>query len=171
MIKNLFTKHDHRPVKGITKEQAMQASAWFWRSRQFGVSFASPYYLQATQFQSKLGLRQSVDVRANDEGDSVGVDISFSAELTDEGAVVGAVGAVLVLPAAAIVGAVSYTEYENDAQRLMAEFWSHLYSHPKSPEPPAGPSPEEGSAGRVCPGCGAKQESDAKFCKYCGSRL
>jgi hypothetical protein len=171
MINNLFTKHDHRPVRGITKEQAMQATAWFWRSRQFGVSFLSPYNLQATQFQSKLGLRQSVNVQVNDEGDSVGVNLPFSAELTDEGAVVGAVGAVLVLPAAAIVGAVSYTEYENDAQRLMSEFWSHLYSHPKNPEPPAGTSAGEGLAQRKCPSCGAKQESDAKFCKYCGSRL
>ena len=171
MIRDLFTKHDHRPVKGITKEQAVQASAWFWRSRQFGVSFVSPYNLQAAQFQSKLGLRQSVNVHVNDEGDSVGVDLSFSAELTDEGAVVGAVGAVLVLPAAAIVGAVSYTEYENDAQRLMAEFWSYLYSYPKNPEPPAESPRAEGSSGRSCPSCKAEQEFDAKFCKYCGSRL
>ncbi len=172
MIKDLFTKHDHRPVKGITKEQAVQASAWFWRSRQFGVSFVSPYNLQAVQFQSKLGLRQSVNVHAMDEGDSVGVDLTFSAELTDEGAVVGAVGAVLVLPAAAIVGAVSYVEYENDAQRLMNEFWAHLYAFPKNREVPVEPAPPEESAdGRSCPSCAAKQESDAKFCKYCGHRL
>ncbi|UCE91362.1 MAG: hypothetical protein JSV90_08130 [Methanobacteriota archaeon] len=171
MVKNLFTKHDHKPVNGITKEQAVQASAWYWRSRQFGVSFLSPYYLQGAQFQSKLGLRQSVDVRVNDEGDNVGVDVTFSAELTDEGAVLGAVGAVLVLPAAALVGAVSYMEYENDAERLMKEYWAHLYGLPKSPPPAVQPSPGGGSDVRSCPGCGAPQDKDAKFCKHCGNAL
>jgi hypothetical protein len=33
MIKNLFTKRDHRSVLGITKEQTMKAASWFWRSR------------------------------------------------------------------------------------------------------------------------------------------
>ena len=57
MIKNLFTKRDHRSISGITKEQAMQAASWFWRSRQFGVNFTSPYSVHGEQFFSKLGLR------------------------------------------------------------------------------------------------------------------
>jgi hypothetical protein len=39
MIKNLFTKHDHRNMPGITKEQVMQAAGWYWRSRQFGITY------------------------------------------------------------------------------------------------------------------------------------
>lgn len=171
MIKNLFTKHDHRPVKGISKEQAVQASAAFWRSRQFGVSFTSPFSFQAVQFQSKLGLRQSVVVQAVDEGDNTGVDLTFSAELTDEGAAVGAVGAVLVLPAAALVGAVSYAEYENDAQRLMSEFWSRIYALPRDAAVEHGTASDGPQAGGQCPGCGATQDDDAKYCKYCGNRL
>ena len=120
MIKNLFTKHDHRSMPGITKEQAMQAVAWFWRSRQFSVGFTSPYSLQGAQFYSKLGLRQSINVFVVDEGPSVGIDLSLSAELTDEGAAVGLVGAVVLFPVTLAVGAVSYIEYENDAQRLIA---------------------------------------------------
>ncbi len=186
MIRNLFTKHDHRPVSGATKEQTIQAAAWFWRSRQFGVSFSSPFSLQGAQFYSKLGLRQSVNVYVVDEGEHTGVDLTFSAELTDEGTVAGAVGAVLILPVAAVVGTVSYVEYENDAQRLTNEFWSYLYAFPKNPVPPAGPAPPptsgeavppsnvSGGAGEAlgaCPGCGASCDGDAKFCKYCGSRL
>jgi hypothetical protein len=195
MIKNLFTKHDHRLVPGITKEQAMQAASWYWRSRQFGVSFTSPFSISGGQFFSKLGLRQSIYVYAADEGPGVAVDISLSAELTDEGAVVGIVGAVLLLPVAVAVGAVSYLEYENDAARLLNDFWGYLHSFPKNPQPPAPaplPSWAQGQnaqpvAGavpataqppgpiepqrRTCPACGVFLDHDSKFCKSCGTKL
>ena len=183
MIRNLFTKHDHRQVAGITKEQAMQAASWYWRYRQFGITFTSPYSLRGGQFYSKLGLRQWVDVYAVDEGPNVGVDITFSAELTDEGAVVGVVGAVLLLPVTAVVGAVSYVEYENDATREMNEFWSYIYNFPKNPQPPSGPEPPHSWAqtqpapaaapapapSSRCRNCGAVLDSDSKFCKMCGT--
>ena len=186
MIKNLFTKRDHRSISGLTKEQAMQAAGWFWRSRQFGVNFSSPYSLHGEQFYSKLGLRQSVDVYAVDEGGNAGVDLQLSAELTDTGAVAGIAGAVIWLPITVAVGAVSYIEYENDAQRLMAEFWSYLYSFPKNPQPPSGPvpvpswaqgqapqptTPVPSQAAQSCPSCGGVADPDAKFCKHCGARL
>jgi len=195
MLKNLFTKRDHRLVPGVTKEQAMQAASWYWRSRQFGVSFASPYSMSAGQFYSKLGLRQSIYLYAVDEGPTVAVDISLSAELTDEGAAVGLVGAVLLLPVTVVVGAVSYMEYENDAARLLNDFWGYMNSFPKNPQPPAPaplPSwaqgqtaqPVAGSAAapvpsvissdpqtRTCPTCGISVDHDSKFCKSCGTRL
>lgn len=186
MIKNLFTKHDHRSMPGITKEQAMQAAAWFWRSRQFSVGFTSPHSLQGAQFYSKLGLRQSINVFVVDEGPNVGIDLSLSAELTDEGAAVGLVGAVVLFPVTLVVGAVSYMEYENDAQRLIAEFWSYAAAFPKNPQPPTGPvpppswaqgqqaqpsPPTAAPAARLCPGCNAPMDPDSKFCKYCGTKL
>jgi len=186
MIKNLFTKRDHRNVPGLTKEQAMQASSWFWRSRQFGVNFTSPFSVHGEQFFSKLGLRQSIDVYAVDEGSSTGLDVSLSAELTDAGAVVGLAGAVIWLPITVAVGAVSYIEYENDAQRLMSDFWSYVHSFPKNPQPPAGPAPlpswamgqpsqpahAASSHGRKeCPLCRKKVDPDSIFCKHCGTRL
>jgi hypothetical protein len=195
MIKNLFTKRDHRLVPGITKEQAMQAASWYWRSRQFGVSFTSPFSMSGGQFYSKLGLRQSIYVSAVDEGPSVAVDISLSAELTDEGAVVGLVGAVLLLPVAVAVGAVSYIQYENEAARVLNDFWEYLNSFPKNPQPPAPapvptwaqgqtPQPVAGTAPaaappagpieptrRTCPTCGIFLDFDSKFCKSCGTKL
>ncbi len=187
MIKNLFTKRDHRSVPGITKEQAMQAAGWFWRSRQFGVTFTSPYSLAGSQYYSKLGLRQSIVVWAADEGQATGVDVSLSAELTDEGAVFGAIGAVLVLPVAVAVGAVSYIEYENDAQRLLNDFWTYLYGFPKNPVAPSGPvvppawaqgqpahavPPQQAEVkDRACPNCGVFADRDSRFCKNCGTKL
>jgi len=186
LIKNLFTKHDRRSVAGTTKEQAMQAASWYWRYRQFGITFTSPYSLRGGQYYSKLGLRQWVDVYAMDEGQNVAVDITFSAELTDEGAVVGVVGAVLLLPVTAVVGAVSYIEYENDATREINEFWNYLYNFPKNPQPPTGPEPPHAWAqgqpaqaagvpaaitSNKCRNCGAELDSDSKFCKYCGSKV
>jgi hypothetical protein len=187
MIKNLFTKRDHRSIPGLTKEQAMQAAGWFWRSRQFAVNFTSPYSVHGEQFYSKLGLRQSVDVFATDEGSNVGIDLTISAELTDTGGVVGLVGAVIWLPITVVGGAVSYMEYENDAQRLMAEFWGYVQAFPKNPQPPSGPAPlptwAQGqppqpaaqpagmATARVCPRCGGSAEADSAFCKYCGTKL
>jgi hypothetical protein len=187
MIKNLFTKNDRRSFAGISKEQAMQAAGWFWRSRQFGVTYTSPYSLRGGQFYSRLGLRQTVDVWATDDGTGVAVDVTFSAELTDEGAVVGVVGALLVLPVTVAVGAVSYIEYENDAQRLMTEFWNYVYSFPKNPQPPSDPTPApvvaqgqtpQASAQpkpapiwRTCPKCSSTLDMDSKFCKQCGAKL
>lgn len=178
MIKNLFTKHEHRTFPGVTKERAIQGAAWYWSSRQFGVSFQSPHALQGVQYSSKLGLRQQVRVTCFDTAQGVGIDISFSAELTDEGAVVGAVGAVLVLPVAVAVGAVSYMEYENDANSLLRDFWSHMSSCASNPQPPgASPSSPSGAEDgarkhpQTCPGCNAPADADSRFCRYCGTRL
>jgi len=187
LIKNLFTRHERRGFAGITKEQVMQAAGWYWRYRQFGITYSSPFSLKGGQFYSKLGLRQSVDVSAVDDGPSVGVDVTFSAELTDEGAVVGVVGAILVLPVTVAVGAVSYIEYENDAQRLMNDFWNYLFSFPKNPVPPSGPpgqptwaqgqAPQPAMqftgppAARTCPSCRSALDIDSRFCKYCGAKV
>jgi len=188
LIKSLFTKHDHRVVPGLTKDQAMQAASWFWRSRNFGVNFTSPYSVHGEQFYSKLGLRRSVDVWAADEGENVGVDLSFSAELTDVGAVAGIAGLVILWPVALAGGAVSYIEYENDASRLMSEFWSYANAFPKNPQPPSGPVPSPAWAQgqqpvqpayapqppqqlKECAKCAGKNDPDSKFCKYCGEKL
>lgn len=178
MIKNLFTKHEHRVFSGMTKEQAMQGAAWYWRSRRFGINFPSPYALEGAQYFSKMGLRQQVRITCFEMGQGAGVDISFSGELTDEGAVVGAVGAILVLPVAVAVGAVSYLEYENDANKLLSDFWSYMSSYTSSPRPPAAdtsaPSWSDGAAppsAQACSGCGAPADPDSKFCKHCGKRL
>ncbi len=186
MIKNLFTKHDHRPITEITKDEVMQASSYFWRFNNFGISFSSPYSMQGSQYYSKLGLRQSISLHLVDEGPQIGVDLSLSAELTDQGAAVGVIGAILVLPLTVAVGAVSYIEYDNDAQRLISGFWQYLYGYKKNPRPPEGqpyvpswaqgpPAPQAASSQtgvpRACPKCAAQVDSSDVFCKKCGAKL
>jgi hypothetical protein len=168
MIKNLFTKREHRVFSGLKMEQAAQSAAWYWRSKQFGINFTSAYSLTGTQYYSKLGLRQEVSVLCYEVAQGVGVDVTFSAELTDEGAIVGTVGAILVLPVTVAVGAVSYIEYENDAARMISEFWSYMSS--------VGPRPSDKSASTAeqaprCPNCHTSLDFDSKFCKFCGTKL
>ena len=190
-IKSLFTKHDQRTIPGLTKEQAMQAASWFWRSRNFGLNFTSPYSVHGEQFYSKLGLRQAIDVWAADEAQHVEVHVSFSAELTDMGAVAGVAGLIILWPVALVGGVVSYVEYENDAQRLMNEFWSYLNAFPKNPQAPptpaplpawaAGQAPQQPSyqqaapppppATKECPKCAGKNDLDSGYCKHCGAKL
>ncbi len=92
-----------------------------------------------------------------------------------------------MLPVTVAVGAVSYIEYENDAQRLVTEFWSYLYNFPKNPQPPSGPSsaptwaqgqaPQPAvqftptTAAKTCPTCSSSLDRDSKFCKHCGAKL
>ena len=181
MIKNLFTKHDHRSVSGLTKEAAMIAASTFWRSRQFGINFTSGYSLQGSQFYSNLGLRQSVNVFVVEEGADVAVDLTLSAELSDEGAVAGAVGVVFLPVVAVAVGAISVMQYEDEAQRVMNDFWSYIFAFPKNTTSSGGPvatSPQAQAqavpaplGARNCPGCNAPQDPEAKFCKHCGTRL
>jgi len=181
MLKNLFTKHDHRSVSGLTKEAAMIAASTFWRSRQFGINFTSGYSLQGSQFYSNMGLRQSVNVFVVEEGADVAVDLTFSAELSDEGAVAGVVGVVLLPVVAVAVGAISVMQYEDNAQRVMNDFWSYVFAFPKNkpsagatgpPSPPAQAQAVPAPLGaRNCPGCNAPQDPDARFCKHCGTKL
>ena len=49
---------------------------------------------------------------------------------TGEGAVVGVVSAVLLLPVTFAARAVSYVEHEGDARRQMNDFWSYIYNFP-----------------------------------------
>lgn len=181
MLKNLFTKHDHRSVSGLTKEAAMIAASTFWRSRQFGINFTSGYSLQGSQFYSNMGLRQSVNVFVVEEGADVAVDLTFSAELSDEGAVAGVVGVVLLPVVAVAVGAISVMQYEDEAQRVMNDFWSYIFAFPKNTTSSGGPGATSPQAqaqavpaplgARNCPGCNAPQDPEARFCKYCGTKL
>lgn len=176
MLKHLFSKHDQRHFRGAKPEGLLAAISTFWRSHQFSVDFQGPTAVAGTQYVSKLGLRRTYSVRADPVEDGYLVSVTFAADLTDEGAVVGIVGAVLLLPAALAVGAVSYVEYENDANALLRMFWDYLnyysgtFGAQPSALPPAPAVPALGAA-LTCPKCGARSDPDSKFCKYCGSPL
>jgi hypothetical protein len=176
-FRQLFTKREQHFYEGVKKEQMVEKASSFWYQSRFSVSFPAQFQIHGENVETKIGLRQVVDVWVIDSGSSVTVDLMFSAMLGDQETAVGVVGAIIILPVAAVVGAVSYLEYENDARNLMNTFWGYLDSLATSmggrmtqPSPPTTVS--AGSVpGPPCPKCGLTTEGDAIFCKRCGERL
>ena len=172
-FRQLFAKREQRTFSGIKKETIVPSISNFWSQSQFGITFTGPFQIHGERLYSKIGLRQVVDVWIQDSGDAVMVDIMFSANLGEGEAVIGAVGAVVILPVAVAVGAVSYLEYENDAKSLIASFWNFLTSlvfssgGRASSQPLIKPVPK---ATVSCPNCGLPQEGGS-FCKHCGTKL
>jgi hypothetical protein len=125
------------------------------------MDFASPFQIHAEQFYQKLGLRRVMDIWVSDSSGGTMVTIDFSATLGDTETAVGLVGAVLYLPLAVAVGAVSYLDYEADANALMSSLWSYLSSTQRSTE----------GGIRRCGNCGLNIDKDSRFCKQCGAQV
>jgi hypothetical protein len=159
-IQRLFSRRDARSFQ-YSKEEAATRVSEFLRQAQFRFDFLSPFQIHAEQFYQKLGLRRVMDVWISDNGTGSTITVDFSATLGDTETAVGLVGAVLVLPLAVAVGAVSYLDYESDANRMMASLWSYLSSAPPAPE----------TMPRRCGNCGLSLESDARFCRQCGAQV
>jgi hypothetical protein len=157
----LFNKTERRYFTGSSKEGMASLASAFWRSKGFNIDFSSPFQLHAEHLQTTWGLRRAVDLWISDANGSVAVDINFSATLGDGEAALGVIGAVIWLPAVAVVGAVSYSEYQKDAYDLIGEFWRYLGAEAHG----------ETSTGARCKSCGASIPPDSKFCKQCGKRV
>jgi hypothetical protein len=105
-----------------------------------------------------------MDVWVNDSGSGTVVTIDFSATLGDAETAVGLVGAVLFLPLAVAVGAVSYLDYESDANALIQSLWNYLAAGHQAPGTTL-------AMPRRCGNCGLLLEADARFCKNCGAQV
>ena len=163
-IQRLFGRRDARTFYNVTKEEMVTRISEFLRQAQFRIDFASPVQLHAEQYYQKLGLRRVLDVWVNDSGPQTEVTIDFSATLGDAETAVGLVGAVLFLPLAVAVGAVSYIDYESDANALIQSLWGYLGASQQVP----------GTAlvmTHRCGNCGLLLEADARFCKRCGAQV
>jgi len=159
-IQRLFSRRDSRTFQNVSREEMVTRVSEFLRQAQFRIDFYSPFQLHAEQFYQKLGLRRVMDVWVGDAGPGVSVSIEFSATLGDTETAVGLVGAVLYLPLAVAVGAVSYLDYESDATAMIQSLWSYLSS---SQMPPV-------DMQRRCGNCGLGLDADARFCKRCGAQ-
>jgi hypothetical protein len=136
----------------------------FLSQAQFNIYTVGPYQLHAEQYFQKLGLRRAMDVWVNSQAGGSVVTAEISATLGDTEAAVGLVGAIIYLPLAVAVGAVSYIDYEQDANALLGTLWNYL----------ASPGPQGGGARgneRRCGNCGLELDSDARFCKRCGAQV
>ncbi len=163
-IQRLFSRRDSRTFNNITKEELITRISEFLRQSQFRIDFASPVQLHAEQYYQKLGLKRVMDVWVADSGTGAVVSIDFSATLGDAETAVGLVGAVLFLPLAVAVGAVSYLDYESDANALIQSLWGYLSSSQRV-------SVAATAMLRRCGNCGLLLDADARFCKWCGTQV
>ncbi len=139
-------------------------------------------HFTGASYYSNLGLRREVEVRLSETNGALYVDLGFRARLTDEGAVGGVVAAVVFLPVAAVGGAISWSQYENDANNLMWNYWHFLWQTTGKPSqilavtplPFGTPYPimspaSSAPAARACTKCGAGLAVDWKACPYCST--
>ncbi|MFA5896877.1 MAG: zinc ribbon domain-containing protein [Thermoplasmata archaeon] len=161
----MFEKREVRMISGVRRED-LWAKAWDWWGRAgFHLSQSGPYRMMGSSFYSRIGLKREFELSLDDVSGGCSVDLRVNAQITDEGVVLGGISAIVFWPVAVVGGAVSYTQYEDDARNLMIAFWQHVYAlaAPGAPAPastPAVPPP--------CTGCGAALLPDWKVCPYCG---
>lgn len=163
-LQHLFTKREQRIIAGRGKESIVEKSAAFWNANGFRVNFTGPYQMHAEHFESRLGLRQTMDLNVSDYNQDVAIDLSLSATLGDTGAVVGVVGLFVVPLAVVAVGGISYIEYGERANQAISNYWSFIYSQD-----------EKGGVQQAvplkCASCSAPLDADSKFCKSCGAKV
>ncbi len=166
-LQRLFVKRDARTYPRLPVETGIADVRTFLRQAQFQTVDVSPQQLHGEQYFQKLGLRRAVDVWVNPSGEGCVITVDISASLGDTEAAVGLIGAVIYLPLAVAVGAVSYLDYDRDAASLISSLWYYLDNVNKNGNvAPGGFQP-----GLRCSNCGMSQEADARFCKRCGAQV
>ncbi|MEK6987049.1 MAG: hypothetical protein AABX97_03010, partial [Candidatus Thermoplasmatota archaeon] len=124
----MFEKREVRMISGVRRED-LWAKAWDWWGRAgFHLSQSGPYRMMGSSFYSRIGLKREFELSLDDVSGGCSVDLRVNAQITDEGVVLGGISAIVFWPVAVVGGAVSYTQYEDDARNLMIAFWQHVYA-------------------------------------------
>src|SRR2546427_10480618 len=119
----MLEKREARFFPGLRRDDAW-ARAWDWWGRQgFHLAKTGPYRFHGSSHYARIGLRHEFDLIVEDVPGGSNVDLTFSAQITDEGLIAGAVTAVFLLPVSVLVGAASYPEYASGALNLIGAFW------------------------------------------------
>ncbi len=176
----MLEKRDYRAIPGL-RVADVWAKAWDWWQRAgFVLYHVGPNHFTGASYHSNLGLRREISVHLAEANDALYVDLGFRAQITNEGAAVGAVSAVVFFPVAVVGGAVSWSQYETDANNLMWGFWHFLWQTTGKPSqtlavapvpygtPYAVVPPPASSYTTGCSKCGAGLAADWKACPYCG---
>jgi hypothetical protein len=148
----VFEKYEAWPFSSPSSSTLFAQAMSFWQQSGYLVTPTSPQSFQGRSFQPRLGIHRLVDVTVFPSGSGATVQVRFRASVTDEGLVVGAVIGILALPVAAIGGAVSWHEYEQDWSAVRWGFWNFLIQTvravpltPVSVIPPSPPPPSSTS--------------------------
>jgi len=170
----MFEKRDYRMYEGVKREDIYQQICDFWTRQGFYVAQISPFHIQGQSYHQKIGLRREFFLRMDEHQNNTYIDLQLQA-ITDEGVIGGAAAAIIFWPVAVVGGALSYSEYENDANALMGSFWVFVdqitnkrgtFAH--APQPPQPPQPQPQFYETVtCQGCGAIIIKNWKACPYC----
>ncbi len=161
----MLEKREIRMISGARRED-LWAKAWEWWGRAgFHLAQSGPYRMMGSSFYSRIGLKREFELFLDDVGGGCSMDLRVNAQITHEGVVLGGISAIVFWPVAVVGGAVSYTQYEDDARNLMIAFWQYVYAlaAPGAPIPSAAPAVPP-----PCTGCGAALLPDWKVCPYCG---
>ena len=176
----MLEKRDYRVVSGVKAADVWPGTMDWWQRAGFAVYVVGPNHMTGASYYSKIGLRREIEVRLEEAHEALYVDVAFRARLTDEGAIGGVAAAVLFWPVAVVGGAFSWSEYESEANAMLASFWQFLYQSTGRPSqvlavtpPPFGTPvavtpPVPAPAAKVCGKCGAGLSSDWRACPYCG---
>ena len=175
----MLEKRDYRVIPGVKAGTVSPRVRDWWQSAGFAMYEAGPNHLTGASYYSRIGLRREVEIRLREANESLYVDVAFRARISDEGAIGGVVAAVVFWPVAVAGGAISWSEYENEANALLSRFWHYMSEatgrpsqilfvtappfgtpYPVTPPPPA-------PSRNACSKCGAGLEPDWRVCPYC----
>ena len=134
----MFSKRNYRLYRGVKRESVYPQVCDFWARNGFYVAQVSPYHIRGESYHSKIGLKREFELRLDEQGGDTYADLHFAAKITDTGLIGGAVAAVIFWPVALVGGAISYSDYEGDANNLMGSFWAYLDQVASIPGAPAG---------------------------------
>ena len=178
-------RRDYRVIPGVEVAHVWSKAWDWWQRAGFALAHVGPNHFSGSSVYSKIGLRWEAEVQFTEANEALYADVAFRAHFTEAGAVGGAVAAVLFWPAVVVGGALSWSEYENEANALLANFWRLLWQTTGKPSqivfataPPFGtpyavmPPPVPASAAaRVCEKCGPGLASGWKACPWCGQPI
>jgi hypothetical protein len=175
-VKAMFEKREYRMYQGVKRDQIYQQICDFWARQGFYVWQISPFQIQGQSYHQKIGLRKDFFLRMDEHENTTYIDLSLRASITEEGMIGGGAAAILFWPVAVVGGAMSYSEYENDARNLLGSFWGFVDSISKiqgvwATAPQAQPQPPQVAPTIPCKGCGAIIPQNWKACPYCGNPM
>jgi hypothetical protein len=112
--------------KNVKRDDIYPKVCDFWARQGFHVAQLSPFQIRGESYHQKIGLRREFYLRLDESDGNTYIDLQFQARISDEGAVGGVAATVIFWPVAVVGGALSYSEYEKEANNLMYNFWIYV---------------------------------------------